>query len=309
MDHHLLIDANNVMFAAQAGSERRLMSGDVETTAIFGTLASARYLQKTFPNSKPTFLWDSSPTWRHEEYPEYKGNRDDNAELVKIKEALKPQRTELQKALQLLGIRQLSAKRYEADDMAGYLAPRLSKTGKVTVVTNDQDWLQLVSENVNWFDRNKEKLVVLENFQTFTGYTDPTAFLFGKCLRGDKGDNLPGVGGIGDKGAEALTAEFKDYADLLERWAEFEPTIPKSTPLSRIRKHVTELTKSEEKQANFARNQRMMNLMEVDIPREAMRSLPAMYDEDAFKEFCAEMGLMSILQKYEEFVSPFNNKR
>lgn len=308
--NYLLIDGNNVMFAHQLANSK-LTAGEVETTAVFGLLGTLRLLAEKYPGWQQIVLWDSSPTWRHREFPEYKSNRDANPQTFAAKEALKPQRKLAQWLLPYVGVEQFIAKGYEADDLAGYLSTRLSKReALVMLVSNDQDWLQLVDRNVSWLDprtdiRNGGTIVSLMGFEQHTGYETPEKFLTGKCLRGDTSDTISGVGGIGEGTAQLLMQHFEDVGDLAANWSKRPELYAKKAPFSRVKKKVEAfIAPGSPGMEIYFRNRRLMDLRDVKVP-DPVRT-PGAFNPATFQAACRRLSFLSILKDADRWLQPFN---
>jgi DNA polymerase-1 len=303
MQKILLIDGNNFMYAAQY-SKNTLYAGDVETTAIFGVLGMIRNVMLRFPGSIPIVLWDSSPSWRVDIYPDYKGNRKLNPALVKITEALRPQRTLLKDLLNDMGIRQYSAYKYEADDLAADLSRRYSaKGGEVVLVTKDGDWQQLVNETVIWYDHKNDKIIDLQNFEAETGYKTPQHFARAKAIHGDTSDNIPGVGGLGEGSAKMILAEFDTLEDFVAAWPVFKASIPKGDPWKRYISFVDRAIVQDNFWEKYDLNTRLMDLVNRRYPSIEYR-YEGQYNEDAVKAWFGRLGFHSLIRKYDEWLKP-----
>lgn len=313
---HLLIDGNNLLFANQMAQKSKLMAGEQETTAIFGTLNSIRRLlePKHFAGYTPTILWDSpEKTWRHIEYTEYKAGRDKNPLTAEAKEAVKSQRPLVQEMAAAIGILSLEATGFEADDIAGLLAQRISSkpNNMVALATSDQDWLQLVNEQCCWFDprADQQRLITNSTFELQTGYRNPDAFLFGKALVGDTSDNFPGVGGIGKGTAPHLTYYFASFEELVSGWDALSETIKPGHELSRAKKKIQGLLDNEGgAQEIFKRNLRMMDLRSVSIPTNKMVATRGIFNQEEFIRLCKRYAMASIYRDFDTWVGPFINK-
>ncbi|MTI61534.1 MAG: DNA polymerase I [Firmicutes bacterium] len=184
------------------------------TNAVFGF---ARMLFKLIDDEKPDLMLvafdKKAPTFRHEEYEDYKANR------KKMPDELSPQISLIKKLLEYLKIPILSLEGYEADDVIGTLAVMADKKGiEVKIVTGDRDSLQLVNAHINVLytrkgisdivEYNKEKI------QERYGLS-PRQLIDMKGLMGDSSDNIPGVPGIGEKTAIKLLKEFSDLENIL----------------------------------------------------------------------------------------------
>jgi DNA polymerase I len=157
------------------------------------------------------------PTFRHEEFAEYKAQREtppdefiDQIELV-------------YDVINDFNIPIYSAQGYEADDVIGTLVHKMNKTKpdlKCIIVTGDMDALQLVNKQNSVFTMRRgfsdtvtyDEAAVIERY----GF-GPKQVIDYKALRGDPSDNIPGVKGIGDKGATDMIKEFGDLDGIYKQ--------------------------------------------------------------------------------------------
>ncbi len=285
------------------------MAGDQMTQAVYGTLRSVRALKVAHPESSMLVLWDGL-SWRKKESEVYKANRQDNAEKREARRRYVTQTPFIRKALKHLAVPQLAAANMEADDLAAMLVRRACEQGDfIRLVTGDQDWLQLVGPNCIWEDhRDSAKRVNVNSFKAKTGYPDATRFVQAKALQGDVSDNLPGVGGIGEKKA----------ADLLEVWGRVEAFLADPDPAATYKlkrpdvktfpKVFKEFHQNDgQRQEKFFHNHAMMNLC-GDLPApERMVLAKGEFNADAFKAVCHELGFVSIHRpdRFDDFVEPF----
>jgi 5'-3' exonuclease len=321
MSYRTYIDGNSVGHAAQHGGSKggkKLSSGGHETTAIFGMLQSThKLLRERAGSTVPIVLWDGR-SWRYERFPDYKGNRTATADLVKERERYKAQRREMFLGLHLLGVSQLVAGNMEADDMAAILTRHsLAKGNMVTLITGDKDWIQLVEKGVVWADHKLDRKVSMNNFQEFTGFRTQKAFIHGKALEGDTGDNVIVNSGIGDAGAAQLLSVFDcvhdflqtPYEDAIARWLAAGQTCPKpkrkADPVQ-LPSKFHKLHTDRELQAKVEWALGLMDLGHKDIPKPTnVRSTRQPLDRTAFEAFCAKHAFHSILQGMDRFLQPF----
>jgi 5'-3' exonuclease len=293
-----LIDGNSCGRAAHQSTI--LTSNGMQTQAVFGLIQTVRRLLVDNPGYTPIVLWDGHARWRRDLYPAYKANRDGDAEKRKSRAAYEAQQPCMTRALETLGVRQMTARTHEADDLAGLLTPRFADApgGGVLLTTGDRDWIQLVRANVAWQDhRDITRRVTLANLMEKTGYATPRAFLEGKCLRGDVSDAIPGVGGIGEKGAPELLAEFGSVAEFWRRCDS-----GKFTPRKRGHRQLA----SPEGRVIFHRNLQLMQLFDIERVKAADITLvKGRLDIDRFGDLCAELGFVSILREINVFCRPF----
>lgn len=297
---NLFIDGNAIGNAAHNGG--KLNYGGMQVQAIFGFIKSTRAFLEQFPAARsPIVLWDGRAQWRFDLFPDYKKSRQEGnekpADAVR-RQAYKDQRPFIQEALKLLGVTQMQHKLLEADDLAGFLC---SQTNKPTLlITGDQDWLQLVNRHTSWHDPIRNHMVTHANFATFTGCIDANSFVQSKALQGDKSDDIPGVGGLG----ETYAAELLLTHNTVEHfWAkvdagEYSPRLKREQNLA-----------SPEGRAIFARNMKLMDLRNAPRPdKEGLQITKGSFDAEGFAEFCHRMGFLSITRDFERFIAVFKER-
>jgi len=105
----------------------------------------------------------------------------------------------------------------EADDIAAHLVKHRQKYGLeyIWLISSDRDWDLLIQENVARFSYVTRKEVTLDNWSTHYDVS-PEEYISLKCLTGDKGDNVPGIPGIGPKRALGLIKEYGDALNIYD---------------------------------------------------------------------------------------------
>lgn len=301
MSKTLLIDANSIGRAANHAT--KLSANGIETQAIFGFLKTMKVVCQRYRAYTPMVLWDGRAEWRYKLYPDYKGTRNSDPKKVADKEAYEAQVPYIRRALSHLGVRQMTARFHEADDLAGYFVGRLKTNpeARIGLISGDQDWIQLVNPQVWWRDmRDDAKQVSHKNFFDYTGCKSPFAFLESKVLQGDSSDNISGVGGIGEKGAPEFIAEFgsvRNFWKQVESGA-FEP---------KKKAHINLATGPGREL--YKRNLQLMQLMRVTPPKKEDITLDkGLFDRDAFAGICEELAFVSILKNMDEFTSYFTEQ-
>lgn len=170
---------------------------------------------------QPTHLaccWDNAwrPRWRVALIPTYKAHRVAYGEVETVPDELTRQVPIIREALAALGLPVVGADDHEADDVIGTLATTFP--GRVDVITGDRDLFQLVRPGVDVLYlargiRNHERVddawLTAKYGITGAGYATMAA------LRGDPSDGLPGVAGIGEKGAARLVTDYGDLEGIL----------------------------------------------------------------------------------------------
>jgi len=308
-----IIDGNAIGYAGH--NTTPLYSGKQQTQAIFHFIKSIRKLMLLYPDYEPVCLWDNVTKWRYDLNPYYKTDRANNPDKVKRRSDYKEQRPFIQRALMHLGINQLSAEGHEADDLAGYLSnAAIDRGAKVILTTGDEDWIQLVSDNCQWIDPIHDKHCTMKNLLEMTGYVTTQQFLEGKALVGDTSDNIPAVGGIGEKGAPDFVAQYGSVTDFL-RLAD-AGKLPEKMPMAHKRlaenlapppsKKYGELAPCRDA---FLRNMKLMDLRSVPKPdKSQFRSVKGRFNLEKFEELCGELAFHSILKTKESWVKPFQDK-
>jgi DNA polymerase-1 len=201
------------------------------TSAAWGVV---NFLQRLLATHRPEYLgWvhDSGLSFRHERYPAYKATRE------KLTEELQSDfDTGMERICQLLEayrIPILSLKGYEADDVIGTLAQQgVAQDTNVVIVSGDKDFQQLVKPGVWLLNPGRggpasveEQWVSVENGAERLG-VPPRHVTDYLALVGDTSDNVPGVKGIGDKGARELVNEYGDLEAILAA----APSLTKKRP-------------------------------------------------------------------------------
>ena len=219
-----LLDAYALIFRAYYAFIRnpRINSKGQNTSAVFGFTTTVLDVLK---NEKPTHLavvFDPpGPTFRHEEYTEYKANRDETPEDIR---ASVPRVLEVAEAMRIPTI---TIPGYEADDTIGALSVKAEQAGfDVYMMTPDKDYGQLVTEKVRMFRPGRSgnppevwgPAEVCERFGIER--TGQVIDLLG--LMGDSADNIPGVPGIGPKTAAKLLAKYGSMETLLDSTADLK---------------------------------------------------------------------------------------
>ena len=204
----ILLDGNAIIHRAyHALPPLTTKSGEL-VNAVYGFSSTVLSVIEKF---EPDYIAASfdlpAPTFRHEKYAAYKANRtkaDDDlyAQIPRVKEVVKA-----------FNIPIYEQAGFEADDVIGTIAKKMSSDGQIEtiIVTGDMDTLQLVNDHTKVYAmrRGLTDSVLFDEARVFEKYTlTPKQLIDYKGLRGDPSDNIPGVKGIGEKTAISL---LKDY--------------------------------------------------------------------------------------------------
>ena len=212
-----LIDAYALIFRGYYAfiKNPRINSKGVDTSAILGFTNS---LFDVIKRERPDYLavcFDRGGSQdRVEMFSEYKANRDETPEAIKIAVPY------IERILKSLNIPIMVKKGYEADDIIGTLSKKAELEGYQTfMVTPDKDFAQLVSKNIfmykPMFGGGYEVWGVDEVKNKFE-VSDPLQVIDFLGMKGDAADNIPGLPGVGDKTAKKFIAQFGSMEGLLE---------------------------------------------------------------------------------------------
>ena len=207
-----LIDASGYVFRAYHAIRGMSNSEGMATNAIFGYV---NMLQKSIKDLEPTHVAvvmdPPGKSFRHTMYPEYKANR------PPAPEDLKEQFPFIGPVTEAMGFKTVIADGFEADDLIATLARAGAEDGlDVVVVSADKDLTQLVEGRVKMFDSMKAKWWTEEAVQEKFG-VPPGQIRDLLAIMGDSSDNVPGVRGIGPKGAARLLQQFGTLEEVLLR--------------------------------------------------------------------------------------------
>jgi DNA polymerase-1 len=216
-----LIDAMSFIFRAyHAMARQRGMSTrkGLPTAAIYVFVNMLRKLRDDFSPQYLAAVFDvAAPTFRDQQYKEYKANRSE------MPGDLAQQIPYIRQALEAYRIPILEMPGFEADDVIGTLATKAVADGRhVYVVSSDKDMLQLVNDRVRVLNPPKDNLICdAAKVEEILG-VPPERVIDVMALRGDSIDNIPGAPGIGDKGSVDLIRRFGSLEAALDHAAEVE---------------------------------------------------------------------------------------
>ena len=217
MKRLIMIDGNNLLFrsyyaTAYSGNFMK-NSKNFPTNAIYGLV---NMINKILEEEKPNYVivaFDRGKTFRHEKYENYKGGR------IETPDELKKQFPIAKDVISAMGLKWYDIDNYEADDIIGTFSTYCDKEDiKGTIISSDKDLLQLINEDVDVKLLKSGGESIRYNEETFErDYgIKPINIIDLKALMGDSSDNIPGVKGIGEKGALKLLQEYKTLDGIYE---------------------------------------------------------------------------------------------
>ena len=221
----ILLDAYALIFRAYYALIRspRINSKRMNTSAIFGFVNT---LEEVLKKENPDFIGvafdPKGGTFRHEIYPEYKAQREETPEDIRIAVPY------IKKILEAYRIPVLEIPGYEADDVIGTLATKASQYGDIItyMMTPDKDYGQLVKDNVKMLrprhGSNEFELLGPSEVCEKYGIQSTSQVIDLLGLMGDASDNVPGCPGVGEKTAVKLINDFGGIDQLIARSSELK---------------------------------------------------------------------------------------
>ena len=219
-----LLDAYALIYRAYYAfiKNPRINSKGFNTSAVLGFVNTLEdVLKKEVPSHIGVAFDPSGPTFRHEAYEQYKAQREETPEAIRLSVPI------IKDIIRAYRIPILEVAGYEADDVIGTLATEAGKQGITTyMMTPDKDYGQLVSENVFMYrpkygDKEFEVMGIEQVKEKFK-ITSPTQVIDMLGLMGDSSDNIPGCPGVGEKTAQKLIEQFGSIEELLEHTNELK---------------------------------------------------------------------------------------
>ena len=240
----LLLDGNSLINRAYFGllGRQNLTAPDgTPTGALFAFLNMyLRYIEEIKPTYVAAAFDRKEPTFRHKQFESYKGTRKPMPDELAIQIPL------LKDLLRGMGVTCLEMSGYEADDLLGTLAATGKSAGlNVCIVSGDKDSFQLASEGVIILQpvsrsgktetERYDSAAVLERYQV-----TPAQFIDLKAIMGDPSDNIPGVKGIGEKGAIELISRYGSLDNVYDALPEIRPAVAEKLKAGREMAYISQ---------------------------------------------------------------------
>lgn len=217
----LLLDSASLWYRAYFGMPDTLVSpAGLPVNAIRGYLdMTSRLLVRYSPDRMVACLeGDWRPSWRVELFPDYKLNRVDETGEEDEPDTLGPQIPILLDVLEALGIPMLGVDDYEADDLMASFS--VQQPGPIRIVTGDRDLFQLVDDTrdvkIVYLAKGISNHDLVDLNWIADKYSIPgDRYSLFAMIRGDSSDGLPGIRGIGEKGAAAIASVFENLPEVM----------------------------------------------------------------------------------------------
>lgn len=288
-DKIMIIDGNSIINRAFYAIPSLQNKNGVYTNGIYGFL---NIFFKLYEEEKPDYIavaFDlKGPTFRHENYEDYKGTR------KKMPEELRPQIPMLKDLLIKMNIIVYEKQGYEADDIIGTLGKKCERKNlDVVLVSGDKDLLQLATETIKVrIPKTKAGKTEIEDYYINDvieklGVT-PIEYIDVKALMGDVSDNIPGVPGIGEKTAIKIIQEYKNIETAIENAINIKP------------KKASENLQEYKEQAILSKQLATIFLdVDVDIPHKKV-TFEEIFNKDSMK-ILKDYEFKTIISRYSNF--------
>ena len=285
METLFLLDAYALIYRAYYAfiKNPRINSKGMNTSAILGFVNT---LEDVLKKEQPTHIGiafdPAGPTFRHEAFEQYKAQREETPEAIRISVPI------IKDIIRAYRIPILEVSGFEADDVIGTLATKAGQAGITTyMMTPDKDYGQLVTDHVFMYrpkygDKEFEVMGPAEIQHKF-GITSPTQVIDMLGLMGDSADNIPGCPGVGEKTAQKLITQFGSIENLLANTDQLKGAIRKKVEENRG-------------QITFSK---FLATIKTDVPielnmTELKRDTP---DEEALRRIFEELEFRTLIER------------
>lgn len=229
MEKLFLLDAYALIYRAYYAfiKNPRINSKGVNTSAVMGFVNT---LEEVLGKEQPTHIGvafdPSGPTFRHEAYPQYKAQREETPEAIRVAVPY------IKQILTAYRIPILEVSGFEADDVIGTLSVQADRQGIETyMLTPDKDYAQLVTDHVRMYrpgvGAKEAEILGPKEVKAKYGLTDCRQVIDMLGLMGDAVDNIPGCPGVGEKTAQKLIQQFGSVEKLLEQTEQLKGALRK----------------------------------------------------------------------------------
>ncbi|MBW2493443.1 MAG: hypothetical protein JRE43_01730, partial [Deltaproteobacteria bacterium] len=224
----LLVDGTNSLYRAFFAIPPLRAPDGTPTNAAYGFVNMLMKVIREEAPDRVIVVFDArGPTFRHKLYDAYKANREAQPEDLSVQFPI------VRKLVDAYRIPVVSVPDFEADDVIATLVERAPKDAKISIVSTDKDLMQLVSDRVTLLDGVKDRRYGPSEVEARFG-VGPDHILDLRSLVGDPSDNIPGVKGIGAKGAAKLIEEWGSLENLIEHRSEISATRARNALESQI---------------------------------------------------------------------------
>lgn len=298
-DKIMLLDGNSLINRAYYGLNSRNPLTAPDGTPTGALYAFMNMLMKYLDDIKPQYACAAfdlkEPTFRHKAYDQYKGTRKPMPDDLAVQMPL------LKELLDSLGIARFELAGYEADDILGTLSLHAEKQGlDVVMITGDKDSFQLVSDKTIVYQpvtrggRSDTQIVDIAYIKDKYNVL-PDQLIDIKAIMGDSSDNIPGVRGIGEKGAISLISQYGSLKSVYEHLDDITTSQAKKLAESK------EMAELSYELATICRSVPVASDIEQWIITETdKRSLHELFMKYGFRSLVEKFGLGSVKNESEK---------
>jgi DNA polymerase I len=282
-------------FYAMIARPLRTAKGE-NTSAAWGVVNFLLRLREKYRPDYVAWINDAGTSFREERYADYKSTREKLDQELQADFDRSVER--ICQLLEAFGIPLIAIPGYEADDVIGTLAAIAAERGlQAVIVSGDKDFYQLVSPGIALLNPGRggpaavDEVWVDESNATDRLGVPPRQVVDFLALVGDSSDNIPGVKGIGDKGAQKLLAEFGDLETMLARAGEITAKRPREALLT---------------QADNARLSRELVTIKRDVPVELDMGELVLHepDREAVIRILTELEFYTLVRRLTDSAVP-----
>ncbi len=290
----ILIDGNAIIHRAFHALPPFKTSQGEQVNAVYGF---ASILLTILNREEPDYIavaFDlKGPTFRHEQYKEYKATR------TKAPDELYAQIPRIKELVEAFQIPRFERQGFEADDVIGTLAKKAEKEGISTyIVTGDLDALQLVTEKTKVLALTQKfsEPVVYDISKVMGRYgLRPNQIIDMKGLQGDSSDNIKGVAGVGEKTTKTLLQKYGSIENIYENIDEIEGG--------------THNKLVNDKESAFLSKKLATIITDMDIDLDLKACKTHEYDEEALHKIFEELQFTSLIKRLNAFHKRAIDKR
>ncbi|MDX1535247.1 MAG: DNA polymerase [Candidatus Spechtbacterales bacterium] len=288
----IVIDSNSLFHRAYHALPRFKTKKGELVNAVYGF---SLVLMKALKEHKPKYIaatFDvAGPTFRSEEYEEYKAGRE------KAPDELYEQIPRIKEVLAAFNIPVYEKEGFEADDVIATVAEKINQNKKninTLIVSGDLDTLQLVNDNTSVYTmkRSVKDTIIYDEEAVVDRYSlEPEQLNDYKGLRGDPSDNIPGVPGVGEKTATTLLKKYPTLEDLYDALEQ--------NKVEEVTERICKILKENKEQAFFSR---MLATVKKDVPIDFKLSDAEWggFDPEDVRKLFKELNFNALLQRLSD---------
>jgi len=321
----LIIDGNGLFKVSFHGARDSYNSEGKHIGGIYSFLTTLRKILSEDIYHRVYVFWDGkfSGKLRYEMYPPYKSGRGkdyiNGTEPIDLSEL--EQRKIIWDYINEMHIRQLMDDVVESDDFIAYCCLSKKENEKITIVSGDRDFLQLISNDIRIYFLDIKQYVDLSNYSSYFCYHPCNGALI-KILTGDTSDSIKGIKGLGETKLLSLFPELKDrqmtLSEIIDgaKLKQKERIDKKQPPLKVLDNIINGITDGVQKERVYEINDKLVNLKRPLLNENALRDINNLIDGDLASDTRDIKNVFSMMKRdgiddaigsirYPDFLTPF----